>query len=315
MCKLSIIVPVYNTEAQLKKCLESIIPQITQDIELLIINDGSTDSSEEIIKQHITKYPGKITYYSKQNSGIADTRNFGIEHAKGTYILFVDSDDFINKELTKIVQIYIQKNIDLIKFKLQRVDENNNIIQKVNGPVFEQVTGQEAFNLLAFEDVLLDSPCVYIFKKNLFVYNNLKFKLNTEHEDFGLIPLIILKSNTAISINYYGYNYVQSNNSITRNSDYNKTKKKFIDALKHYDFMILFLEKQELTKNTKKNLKTYYTNAIILKLKELKNKDKKTYIKEIRKRKMIKNIQVNNVKQLIKKIILIINIKLYLKLK
>lgn len=313
MYKLSIIVPVYNRETTIKRCLDSIVNQLNKDIELIVINDGSTDNTDEIIKEYIKNNSTNIQYYTKQNAGIAHTRNFGIENANGKYIIFVDSDDYIDKDLIKVLEMYMKNDIDLIKYKLQRVDKKGNILQKQTGPVFEQTTGEQAFNNLAFSDVLLDSPCVYAMKKSLF--NNNKFKEGTEHEDFGLIPLIILKANTAISINYYGYNYVQSDESITRNTDYKKTIKKFEDTLKHYDNMQNVIEKENLQETTKKNVKTYYTNAIILKLKELETKEQKKYIKQIRKRKMQKNIQVKNIKQLIKKLIIMFNMRLYIKFK
>lgn len=315
MCKLSIIVPIYNAGDNLKRCIESTISQDLEDTEILAINDGSTDNSREIIKKYEKENPQKITYYEKENTGVADTRNYGIAKAKGEYILFVDSDDYIKQGLIKELKKYIEQDIDIIKFKLERVNENGDILEKVDGAVFDKCDGQTAFNRLCFNDVLLDSPCVYMFKKQLFEENNLKFKVNTEHEDFGLIPLVILKAKSMISINTYGYCYLQTKGSITRNEDYSKTLKKVNDTLIHYDNMLEFISKDNLTETTTKNLKTYYTNAIILKLKELKKEDLDIYIQKIRKRNMIANIQVNNVKQFVKKLILKINVKLYLKLK
>ena len=315
MSNLTVIVPVYNTSIYLKKCIDSILTQIDDEDEILLINDGSTDDSEQIIKEYESKEPNMITYYKKENAGIADTRNLGILKAKGKYILFVDSDDYIREDLIKALKNYMKKDIDIIKFKLDRVDENGQVLEKVDGPIFDIITGEQAFNLLAFSDVLLDSPCVYLFKKELFIKNDFKFKVGTEHEDFGLIPHVLLKAKTVVSINNYGYCYLQRSNSITRNEDYEKTLKKFNDALLHYDNTQQFLEEVNLDDKTKKNVKTYYTNAIILKLKELEKEDLKLYIQKIKKRKMIKNIQVHNLKQLMKKIILVFDIKLYIKLK
>ena len=126
----------------------------------------------------------------------------------------------------------MKKDIELIKFKLQRIDENGNILEKVDGPIFETTTGEEGFENLYSLDVLLDSPCVYIIKKEIFMRNKLLFNVGTEHEDFGLIPFVIVLAKTMISIDFYGYEYVQSNGSITRNNNYGKTKKKAYDALK-----------------------------------------------------------------------------------
>ena len=315
MCKLSVIVPTYNAGNNIKKCIESILNQNIQNVEILVINDGSTDNSGQIVKEYVKQNPKTITYYEKENTGVADTRNYGISIAKGKYILFIDSDDYMKQGLLQEIQKYIEQDIDIIKFKLERVNEYGDILEEVDGAVFDKCDGETAFNMLCFSDVLLDSPCVYVFKRELFELNNFKFKVNTQHEDFGLIPLVILKAKSVISINIYGYCYLQTNDSITRNEDYSKTLKKFNDVLLHYDNMLEFIEKEKLKENTIKNVKIYYTNAIILKLKELKKQDLNIYIKQLNKRKMINNIQVNNIKQLIKKLILRINIKIYLKLK
>lgn len=316
MTKISIIIPVYNTGKHIEKCLNSIKNQTRKiDLEVIIINDGSTDNSENIVKQYIEKHKEflNIKYYSKENEGVAKTRNFGIEKATSDYIMFLDSDDYIEPETFETLEKYIEQDIDLIKFKLQRVDENDNVIEKVDGPVFDKITGQEAFDELYGEDVLLDSPCVYIIKKKLFTENNFKFQ-GRYHEDFGLIPFIILTAKTVISIPEYLYKYVQAPDSITRTEDYEKTTKKMEDVLFHYDNMLKMVEKLNLEETTEENVKIYYTNAIILKLRELKKETQNYYIKEIQKRKMYKNIKPRNLKQLIKRLLLKWNVKLYLKL-
>ena len=314
MSKVSIIVPVYNTSKHLRKCIDSLVNQTQKDIEIIIINDGSTDNSEAIIKEYMNKYSSIIKYYSKENEGVAKTRNFGIEKATSDYVLFIDSDDYIDKCLIEKLMPYINQKIEMIKFKLQRVDKNGNILEKVDGPVFSKITGQEAFNKLYCEDVLLDSPCVYLIKKTLFTENNFKFK-RKYHEDFGLIPLIIITAKSITSTPYYLYYYVQAPNRITRNEDYSKTIEKFNDALFHYDNALNEINNMNLDKMVEENIKIYYTNALILKLNELNNQDKTKYIKQIRKRKMYKNIKVRNITQLIKRILLAINIKLYLKMR
>ena len=315
MKKISVIIPVYNTEKYLKRCLDSVIAQEYKDLELVIINDGSTDNSEQLINEYKTKYPELISYYNKENTGVADTRNFGIKKAKGEYIMFLDSDDYIDTALLKNLEDYINKNIDLIKFKLQRVNEEGETLEIVPGATFEETTGEEGFNKLYSTDVLLDSPCVYLIKKEILTKNNLKFMVGTEHEDFGLVPFIIVLAKTMVSVNFYGYYYIQSENSITRNENYKKTIKKAYDALKHYDNAIELTQKLKLGKLTKQNIKIYYTNAIIVKAKELHKEEQEKYIKEIQARKMVKNIKVRNLKQLIKKILLSLNIKLYLQMK
>lgn len=228
--------------------------------------------------------------------------------------MFVDSDDYINVDTLEKLKPYIEENIDLVKFKLQRVDENGNVLEKVDGPIFNEKSGEDAFNDMYSNDKLIDSPCVYLIKKNIFTENNFKFT-GIYHEDFGLIPFIILMSKTVASIPNYLYNYVQSSNSITRNEDYCKTKERMNEAFIHYDNMLKNIQNMNLSERTKENVKIYYTNAIILKLYELNEGDKNKYIKEIKKRRMYNNIKARNLKQLLKKLLLKINIKLYLKMR
>lgn len=314
MSKISIIAPVYNTEKQLRKCLDSLVNQTVKDVEIIVINDGTPDNSESIVSEYMARYGQMIRYYKKENEGIAKTRNFGIEKATSDYLLFVDTDDYIEKDLIEKLMSYIDRDVDMIKFKFTRVDENGNTILKSDGPVFDITTGEEAFNKLYCSDVVLDSPCLYLMKKSLFVENGFKFK-RTYHEDYGLIPLVILKAKSFVSTDQYLYYYVQADNdSITRTVDYKRVVKKMEDALGHYDDAIIEIEKMNISKTTKENAKIYYTNAIILKLKTLNNKDRKVFIKEIKKRKMFNNIKIRNVKQLLKYIILNLSVNLYLKL-
>ena len=181
------------------------------------------------------------------------------------------------------------------------------------GANFEKTSGENAFSKLYPTDILLDSPCVYLFRREYLKQNNFKFQTGTFHEDFGLIPLIVINAKSIVSINKIGYNYVQSSNSITRNEEYSKTIKKMEDSLKQYDRMVNQIT--NLSKKAKEDIKIYYTNAIILKLNELKEPEKDTFIKEIKKRHMIKNLKIRNIKQLLKRIFLTINIKWYLKMR
>jgi glycosyltransferase involved in cell wall biosynthesis len=314
MSKISIIVPVYNTEDKLEKCLESLVKQTMNDIEIVIVNDGSTDNSEEIIKKFKKEYPSIIKYYLKENTGISDTRNYGIEKAESDYIMYIDSDDYIEKDTLEKLNKYIEQEIELIKFKLQKVDENGNILEKFDGPIFEKCTGEEAFEKLYGTDLMLVSPCVYLIKKEVFTRNQFKF-LGKYHEDFGLIPFIVVTAKSVVSTPYYLYNYVQGEESITRTVNYDKIVERAEQTLYQYDQMIETLKRIKLSKRAEENIKIYFTNATILKAEELKEKERIEYIKKIKLRKMYRNIRPRNLKQLIKRIILKSNIELYLKIR
>ena len=113
--KISVIVPIYNVEEYLEKCLDSLVNQTLKDIEIILINDGSPDNSEAIVKKYLKKYKEKIIYHKKENEGQGIARNYGIKLAKGEFISFVDSDDYI--DLTMLEKLYnkaIKENSDIV---------------------------------------------------------------------------------------------------------------------------------------------------------------------------------------------------------
>lgn len=315
MQKISVIIPVYNTEKYIKKCIDSVINQSYENIEIIIVNDGSEDKSGEIIKEYITSYNNKIVYLEKENGGLSDSRNYGMKHATGDYICFIDSDDYIDSDLFGKLHKYMDLNYDMIKYKLVKVNEEYNEIDRVDGPVFEEKTGIEAFNILYSSDVMMQPSWLYLYKKSFLYENKFKYPVGKYHEDFATTALIMLKAEKVASTNIYGYFYYQSATSITRGNDVIKKNKRAWDMLEHYDFMIDTIKKINLDKNTKDNLKLFYTNNILLKIEEVSKEKKNQYINEIKKRKMIKNIKVRNIKQFIKRILLTININWYLSLR
>ena len=262
---ISIIITAYNAEKTIEKCLNSILDTEYNDYEIILVNDGSIDNTEKIIELFASD---KIRYYKKANTGVADSRNFGIDKAKGDYITFVDSDDYVCSNYFEKIDKYINEGVDIIKRKGIIVSKNKE--QKIKGATFDITTGEDAFNKLCFTDIYLDTLWSYIIKKSLFIDNNLYFGKDRFHEDFGLLPLLILKANKMVSLDNYVYYYVQTDKSIMREKNIDKTLKKA--------------------------------------------KEQKWYIQELKNRKVYRNIKVRNIKQLIKKILLLINIKLYLKI-
>ena len=206
------------------------------------------------------------------------------------------------------------EDYDLIKIKISKVDEQGDIIDKNYSPEFYEKTGEEAFEILYKSDVMTEVAWSYIYKTSFIKENNFKFAKGLYHEDFGLIPLTILKAKKVASTDVGTYNYVQTQNSITRGQNSKKVKMAK-DLLTHYDNMIKEIDTYDVSKKSKENLKIYYTNCIILNTINLQGSDRKNYIKEIKKRKMTQNIKARNIKQLIKKVILAINIEWYLKLR
>jgi len=176
MPKVSVIVPVYNAEKYIKKCLESIINQTMKDLEIIVVDDGSTDNSAEIIDETIKSNDSTIIkYYKKENGGLSDARNYGAKYAEGKYISFIDSDDFIDEDLYENLERYMDEEIELIKFKMKTVNENGNLIEKISGPIFKQCIGEEAFNILSKEEKFLEVACIYLYNREFWNQNNFKY--------------------------------------------------------------------------------------------------------------------------------------------
>lgn len=315
MPKISVIIPVYNTEKYIEKCLESLAKQEMQDFEVIVVNDGSTDNSENVIKNYMQSSKLNIKYLEKENGGLASARNYGVEKASGKYISFLDSDDYLDKNLFSELEKYIDKDIDLIKFKMKKVDEKGKVIEKLDGPVFDICSGKQAYEKLCTSDKYMDPACIYLYKREFFVENNFKYKLRY-HEDFGLTSLIIVQAKTVVSTDICGYNYLQTEESLTRSKDDSKNIDRAKDMLIHYDNMLAVIDANyDLSEKTKELVKRYYTNSVVLKAGSLKGKEKRNYIKEIKYRMMYKNIKPENLKQKIKRILLKYNISLYLKMR
>ena len=307
MPKISIIVPFNNGKQYLERRLNNLNIIEYDDYEIILVDDFSKDKSEQIAKKYNnTKY----FYTSEETTGVGNARNLGIEKASGKYIMFVDVDDTIEKDLFRNLQKYVNQDIDMIKYKMKIIKDKEFY---VDGPIFEVTNGKEAFNKLCFKDKYLDSPCLYLIKKELFERTNLCFEKNVYHEDFGLIPLLLVNAKTVVSTVIYGYNYFQSENSIMRNEDYSKQIKKVNDKLFLYEQLKKKIGGMNLKQNTLDNLLEYYTNSIILAIKDLRKEDRIIYEKRIKEKGLLKNLRAKNLKQMMKKMLLEFDMELYFK--
>lgn len=228
MPKVSIIVPVYQVEKHLIKCLDSLVNQTLQDIEILVINDGSTDGSQKIIDEFQEKYPSLIQSFYKENGGLSDARNFGLDEAKGDFIAFVDSDDYVSTFMfEEMSQLAEKHNAEMVICNLQKVDEEGHVTQKLTQiPNMEERIDLKS-HLSIFSD-LSYFACNKIFKKELFDHK--RFKVGVHFEDIQLIPQLLLKCTTISQTQSYHYNYLERLGSITKTHNL-----KGLDILKAVD--------------------------------------------------------------------------------
>ena len=294
--KFSIIIPVYNVEKYINKCLNSILNQTYKNYEVIIINDGTKDNSVEIINKYVKKY-NNFKLYNKENGGLSDARNYGLKYVSGDYLLFVDSDDYIDNNLLKeLNNILSEKEYDLIKFKINLVDETGLLIRKENGLPNSKLIDVEKL----FSQEFCEPAWTYCYNFKFWEENKFKYKKGMIHEDFGLTPQIIMTASDIFYLDYYGYNYVQRSNSIMSEKSIEKDIKKAYDMLKQFDRLININYDNKIYLNV---YKSFLANALISKSNTLSGKTKKEYIKELRERKIFDLLIANTFKRKLKKVI------------
>ena len=192
-CIISLVVTVFNKESTLRKCLNSIIENNLEDCEIILINDGSTDNSEKIILEYVEKYDN-IFYYYHENLGLSKTRRDAINYANCKYIVFMDSDDSINKCLLSILKENIFKyNPDLIKFNLNEI---NNTKSKERYKTHYDIlfSGKEALLNFSEYDIRYSIFSMYAIKKELFESVLPDFFDLYFYEDVANVPKIVFKA-------------------------------------------------------------------------------------------------------------------------
>ena len=207
MADISIIVPIYNAEKYLNKCIDSLVNQTKKELEFILVNDGSTDLSEDIIKSYKDK---RIKYFKNKNQGIGKTRNFGIDKATGKYLMFLDSDDYLDiNACEKLYNKAIKEKSDLVVFDFYRVEET---LKEVTINNFKSSSLKENPNLLL--DINL-GPCNKLIKRELIDKSNTRFNEELKYEDTPFVTEIIKNANKISKLNEYLHYYVIHSNSET----------------------------------------------------------------------------------------------------
>lgn len=228
MIDISIIVPIYNAEKYLKKCLESLVGQSKKELEFILVNDGSTDKSEDIIKQYKDK---RIKYFKNKNQGIGKTRNFGIDRSSGKYIMFVDSDDYLDKDACKLLFDEAENNkLDVVICDYYKVI--NDKIEKEKLIDFKPTTLRKRPNLL--NDINL-SPWNKLYRRTLINENNIRFVEDLKYEDAPFVCQALDKATKIGKVNRcLNYYVIRSNSETTVRDERVFDILKIVDKIRNY---------------------------------------------------------------------------------
>lgn len=216
MPKVSLIIPVYNVENYIEKCLDSVVNQTLKDMEVIVVNDGSTDLSKQKIEKYLTKYPW-IKYLEKENGGLSDARNYGMHHATGEYMAFLDSDDYVeNTMYEEMYNIGKEEDADIVEcdFIWEYPNKKREDIGVIYNSKKEMI---EKARVVAWNKLI---------KREILEKTNIKFPVGLRYEDMEFFYKLVPYINKVSFVKKSMVHYVQRANSIA-NTQNTRTKEIF----------------------------------------------------------------------------------------
>lgn len=239
---ISVIVPVYNVEKYMDRCIESIINQTYKNLEIILVNDGSTDLSGKKCDEWAQK-DDRIKVIHKENGGVSSARNAGIDIATGDYIGFVDSDDLLERNMYEILIKDIKKydvKISCCQMQTKSIDGTIAAVDNASSNLFAKMDIVNGFFFNNFIRGFIVSPCNKIIAKDILIDNNIRFKKYALAEDFLFIFEVLTKVDSIYYNSAVGYYYLHRENSAMTS--------KF--SPKRFDYIYAITEIENICKNT-----------------------------------------------------------------
>lgn len=264
MVKVSIIVPVYNKEKTIRKCLDSLTEQTLSEIEIIVVNDGSTDKSQEVIAQYQKKYPHLIFINSRKNEGIGKTRNKGLQKAKGKYVGFVDSDDYVEKDMYEKYYTFAEKKkLSMVTGHYYKENEKGETFL-FETPLFEMSNVHKNPDLLLFDDY---GPCNKIFLREMLTEYQIQFEENLKYEDMPFVMKALYHARKVGHIEKPYYHYVIHEQSETTVMD-----KRVFDIFKIMDIINIYYKNEKKLEETLTSLNIHQITRYMLRQKYQRDK-------------------------------------------
>lgn len=239
---ISVIVPVYNVEEYLEECLESIQYQTYTDIEVILVNDGSTDSSKEICER-FCQADSRFRLINQENKGQSAERNRGVKESIGEYLMFVDSDDVINKNVLEVLLPYMKTNVDIVECRMTRNKEEF-YLNKISTIVFEGNAKEAILNCIEFKEVKF-CPVTKLYTRE--IVEKIPFLEGYIYEDVFTGINYLKHIRKIVVIDYIGYYYrVHANSTMTKSFnekdlDIFKVGNQLIDSFKDDENMLPYI--------------------------------------------------------------------------
>ncbi len=194
MDKVSVVIPFYNMENNVKRVITSLKKQSYKNFEVILVNDGSKDKTEEAIKKCI-KDDKRFRYFYKKNGGVSSARNFGLKKCKGKYVCFVDSDDYVEKDFIKLLYNSL-------------IDENSDISACYFNRIYNNFISVNSYSKTFSDLIKYPAPWNKMYKMSLFKENNIEFYEGKWYEDLGMSAKLMMMSNKISIVNKPLYNYI-----------------------------------------------------------------------------------------------------------
>ena len=239
---ISIIVPVYNVESYLKECLESIRQQTFTDIEVILVNDGSTDSSKEICER-FCQADSRFRLINQENKGLSAARNRGVKESVGEYIMFVDSDDVINTKVLEVLLPYMKTDVDIVECRMTRKKEEF-FLNKTSTIIFEGNSKEAILNCIEFKEV---KYCAFTKLYRREIVGKIPFLEGYIYEDIFTGINYLKHIRKIVVVDYIGYYYRVRPNSIMtkpfneKDLDIFKVGNQLIDSFKDDENMLPYI--------------------------------------------------------------------------
>ncbi len=255
----SIVVPVYNVKPYLKKCIDSLVNQesMEDELEILLVDDGSRDGSG-VLCDNMEKEFSQIRVFHKENGGLSSARNKGIEHAQGEYILFVDSDDYIEKHTCRVLKNTIRKYglADVLFF--DGVEDTGNVqasMKRIREKDTKCTQSGKEYLLEHYKTRNLNvEACLYAYRREFLIANHLRFKEGILHEDVEFTPRALLLCGMIIELPDSLYHYMVRENSISTQKNREKNMK---------DLFATLGQQAQIAERQEPELRKWMKNAIL----------------------------------------------------